>query len=297
MDRTIVSILTVLFLLLGFVNQAQGQQGNKSLENLLISAEKADMNQAKLNNITSRAESKGINGRQLYDILAPAVAMAEQDLPYETALDKALEGLSKGVSTERIASFLTELQGSTEKAAHIVQTWTDEQSSAGISNSAESFVSKGNHKDELVTQIARGIRNNVDDDTYTSVLSDISGDEELSKTSPAKVIAAISIIPELPGTAAEQAKIARSFIIQALKSGFTPPDLQQLPIALSQAQSHAQLPAASILSGASRQMAMGTPAAAILQNLFNGNIGGGPPGNTPPGLENKPDKGNKGTGN
>jgi len=103
MDRTIVAILTVLLLLLGFVSQAEGQQGNTSLENLLISAEKADMNQNKLNNITSRAEAKGISGRQLYDILAPAVAMAEQDLPYETALDKALEGLSKGVSTERIA--------------------------------------------------------------------------------------------------------------------------------------------------------------------------------------------------
>jgi len=148
-----------------------------------------------------------------------------------------------------------------------------------------------------VNQIARGIRDNVGDDTYTSVLSGISGEKGLSETPPANVIAAISIIPELPGTAAEQAKIARSFIIQALKSGFTPPDLQQLPIALSQAQSHAQLPAASILTGASRQMAMGTPAADILQNLFNGNIGGGPPGNTPPGLKNKPDKGNKGSSN
>jgi hypothetical protein len=54
---------------------------------------------------------------------------------------------------------------------------------------------------------------------------------------------------------------------------------------MNMAQRRSQLPAQAVAQGLSRQLQGGLPASQILQNLFNGEIGGGPPGNVPPGLD------------
>jgi hypothetical protein len=51
-----------------------------------------------------------------------------------------------------------------------------------------------------------------------------------------------------------------------------------------------------VIEGVSKQMSGGIPAKQILQNLFNGNVGGGPPGNVPKGLGNKQNRGNSNGG-
>ncbi len=70
-------------------------------------------------------------------------------------------------------------------------------------------------------------------------------------------------------------------------------------MALNMAQKRSQIPASNIIRGVGNQLQNGVPARDILNNLFDGKVGGGPPGNIPRGMEDNPGKGNRGknTGN
>ena len=131
---------------------------------------------------------------------------------------------------------------------------------------------------------SKSLMQNIPAETVHKILADIGSESVLSKVGPTDVVAAMGVLPDMP--APNNTKTSGAFVIRALKGGFKANDLQRLPTALKMAQHHSELPAASVLEGVASQMKHGVPARQIIQNLFNGKVGGGPPGNKPNGLGN-----------
>ncbi|NBC28308.1 MAG: hypothetical protein GVY08_15715 [Bacteroidetes bacterium] len=135
--------------------------------------------------------------------------------------------------------------------------------------------------------------------TIESLLDELGDPALLENTSLQVVPAAVGILPDMPASMQNEAGI-QTVISKAVRGGFSPADIQKLPGAMNAAERRSQLGAASILDGVSNQLGSGTPANQVLQNLFNGNITGGPPADIPGRPNNRPggrpDKG-QGQGN
>lgn len=283
----LTSILAAGLICLGLAGQIQAQQ--IPLDELIQRARNAGIEQSELEELQTRAERRGMSDQQLAALIEPAVNLAEENLPADHITQKALEGLSKGVPSSRIVSYIDRMNSSTRQAARIVDPWVEKtdirQITGGDGGSAPGVEMRNN----LIKASSRAITQNIPAESVGQILDDLNNESVLSRTTPSAVVAAISILPDLPG--AEQAQIARSFVVRALKGGFNSGELQKLPTALNMALQRSQLPAASILEGVSNQLQGGTPAAQILQNLSNGIVLGGPAGNIPKGLEKIPDQG------
>lgn len=259
-------------------------------------AEAAGMEQATLSELRNRAQSRGISNEQLSQILASALSLSEQNLPGQLAIDKALEGLSKGVLGERLVPAVDRVGQGMRQAAEIVDPWMERNQVQGLLKQSGQSISENRFRSEMIRAASKSFVQNVPSDNVQSIFSEIGSEEIISRSTPGDLITAVSILPDLP-TTANQPKASSSFIVRALKGGFDADKLQQLPSAVKMGQQRSQLPAASIIEGVAQQMDNGTPAKQVLQNLFNGNVGGGPPGNIPKGLDNRPDRGNNNRGN
>ncbi|MDX1619286.1 MAG: hypothetical protein R3224_10915, partial [Balneolaceae bacterium] len=281
-----ITLLAAGVICLGTVGLAAGQQA--PLNELLEQARDAGIEQSTLEELRSRAENRGMSQQELGTVIESAVSLAENNLPTEHLTQKALEGLSKGVPAPRIVSYIQQVRSSTGQAARIVDPWMDNDGVRRMVDRSGGSVSGPEMRNSMIKVSTMAIAQDIPAESIDRLLSDINDESVLSRTTAPSVVAAISILPDLPG--AEQAQTARTFVVRALKSGFNTADLQKLPTALNMAQQRSRLPAATILEGVAGQMRGGTPAAQILQNLFDGNIGGGPAGNVPKGLENVPDQ-------
>jgi hypothetical protein len=259
-------------------------------------AEQAGIEQSVLSELQTRVENGGIGGEELESIMTHALAMSEENLPAEMAIQKALEGFSKGIPGGRIISVVDKLHGSASQASKIVDPWMKKSQVRQMTARFEGSMSRDKFRTELTKATSKSFMQNLPADAVTEVLSQIGSESILSSAGPSDVVAAMGILPDLP-QAANNAESSGKFIVRALKEGFKADDLQKLPAAIKIAQERSQLPAASVVKGVSGQMQKNIPAKQILQNLFNGNVGGGPPGNIPKGLENKPDRGQKGSDN
>lgn len=275
---------------LGFAGQLYAQQA--TLAETLQSARNAGIGQSQLEELQSRAERRGMSEQQLASVVESAVSLAEEDLPADHIIQKALEGLSKGVSGPRIGAYISRMESSTRQAAGVVDSWIENRGVQQMISRSGGPASGLEMRNNLVKASGRAITQNISAESVDQILAAVSDESVLSRTTPSDIVAAIGILPDLPG--AEQAQIARSFVVRALKGGFNSGELQKLPTALNMAQQRSQIPAAGILEGVSNQLQGGIPAAQILQNLFDGNIGGGPPGNIPKGLESNPGQGRGG---
>lgn len=259
-------------------------------------AEAAGIDQATLSELQNRAQSRRINNEQLSQILESALSLSEQNLPGQLAIDKALEGLSKGVPGEKLVPAVDRVGQGMRQAAEVVDPWMDrDEVRAHLKRQGQSM-SESSFRNEMIRATSKSFVQNVPADNVQSIFNEISSENILSQHTSGDLITAVGILPDLP-TTVNQPKVSASFIIRALKGGFDADKLQQLPSAMKMGQQRSQLPAASIIEGVAKQMENGTPAKQVLQNLFNGNIGGGPPGNIPKGLDNRPDRGNNNRGN
>lgn len=279
---------------LGPLDKVHAQDTDLSV--LVERAEAMGMEQTTLSELQSRAQSRGISNEQLGQILESALSLSEQNLPGQLAIDKALEGLSKGVPGERLVPAVDRVGQGVRQAAEVVDPWMDRSEVQGLLKQSGQSMSENRFRNEMIRAASKSFVQNVPSDNVQSIFSEIGSEEIISRSTSGDLIAAVSILPDLP-TTANQPKVSASFIVRALKGGFDADKLQQLPSAMQMGQQRSQLPAASIIEGVAQQMDNGTPAKQVLQNLFNGNIGGGPPGNIPKGLENRPDRGNNNRGN
>lgn len=287
--KTIAVLLVVALTCLGAADQAVAQEG---LPDILDRARNAGIEQSMLEELQAKAKKRGLGTQEVANLIKPAVSLAEKDLPADHLIQKSLEGLSKGVPSSRIHSFISRLQSSTQQAATIVDPWMKSSKVQQMISQQGGAASGSAIRNNMIKASSRAITQDIPAESIRQVLSDINNQSVLSKTSPSNIVSAINILPDLG--VKDQPKLASSFVVRALKGGFNADELQKLPAALSMAQQRSQLPAASIMKGVSKQLTGGVPASEVLQNLFKGNIGGGPPGNVPKGLQGNP---GKGTGN
>lgn len=299
MGKTNLNHITRLFLIMAcwgclLIEPLSAQP--QTLNELMSQARQLGIEQSSLEELRGRAQGRGIGDQELSSFINTAVILAGKQLPSDHIIQKALEGLSKGVPADRIVQVLNTIQQATEQSAEVVEPWIN---SPGVQQMVDRFGNQTVHefRNELIKSSAKAVAQNVPAGVIGEVLSDISDEAVISETNPQNIVSAIGVMPDLPITASEPA-VSRSFIVRALKGGFGAADFQKLPMALNVAQMRSQIPASGVLQGVANQLQGGIPAAQILQNLFEGNVGGGPPGNVPKGLGNSNNRGNsQGQGN
>jgi len=277
-----VAFLAVLLMMFSFapVSALQAQ----TLGNLIEQARAAGIEQSRIVDLQNRAEARGIGEEDLMNIIRPAIAMAEQNLPHEMIFDKAFEGISKRVSVQQMQPVLNSIAESSARAAQIVDIWVERPEVGQMLNRAGERMDRGTFRNEMIKASSKGLMQNFDRNVMEETLESVAQSSAMERARPSGIITAISILSDLPTAAQEPAESAR-IVLRALEGGFDASDLQKLPGAMNMAQRRSQLPAQAVAEGLARQLQGGLPASQILQNLFNGEVGGGPPGNVPPGLD------------
>lgn len=265
------------------------------LDAVLKKAQESGIDESALQELQQRAGSRGATDEQIAAMIQPAIDMAGQNLPAELALEKAMEGLSKGVPVPKIAPVLQQLNLSAAEAASIVDPWLERPDVKEMVAKTPNGISNEEFRNELTKATSKALNQNVNQETATEIFNEMGDESVLGKASSSDIIAAVGILPDM-AQGIDQSRSGQ-FIIRALKGGFKANELQNLPSAMNMALQRSELPAASVIEGVSQQLDGGVPAKQILQNLFNGEIGGGPPGNVPKGLDNRGNQGNNGNGN
>lgn len=256
---------------------------NGSLAELIENARSVGIEQSKISNLQARAEARGISDQDLMSIIRPAISMAEMNLPHEMIFEKAFEGMSKNVPIERMLPVFSSIMESSDRAAGYVDEWVVRPEVGRMLERSGERMDQNRFRNEMVKAGAKTLSHNFDGEALRETLNSVAEDRIMDKVRPSSVLAAVNIMSDLPSAAQEPTQTAR-IVLNALEGGFEASDLQKLPGAMSMAQRRSQLPAQAVAEGFSQQLRGGLPASQILQNLFNGQVGGGPPGNTPPGL-------------
>lgn len=285
--KFILSFMVALCLVVAAFTDASSQE--RGLTDLISQARSAGIEQADISRLQKRAAERGISDEQLVRILQPAVEMAEQNLPADIVFQKAFEGIAKGIPASRMIPVLDGLKGHSAQAASVIDPWMQREE-------VKSFIAKEGKRTETGFRnemIRAGVKSVTPENQTRGIeqlLSAIDNSSVLDKTTPASLLAAVNIMPDLPESA-RRGEVMSSLISKALGNGFNAEEMQKLPVAMNAAQRRSQLPAATVMEGVASQLKGGIPAEQILQNLFNGNVSAGPPGNIPRGLENRPERG------
>ncbi|MCH2449565.1 MAG: hypothetical protein MK198_05405 [Gracilimonas sp.] len=264
-----------------------------SLSVLTQKATELGLDASYISKLQERAEANGISNDQLSEILKPAVALAEENLPFDMILQKTSEGMAKGVPIDVLLNVLEGLKVSTQNAAPIVNNWIQKPGVQNMANrsgpeSAQEF------RNNMLKVTARALNQGFSENVLNGFLDELDNQDLLSNISRNEVVTSLTILPDLP-TSAENQQLTTELVIRSLKGGFDSTDLQKLPSAMKIAQNKGQIPAGNVLNGILDRIQSGSPASEILQGLFNGKIGGGPPS----GLPGRPDNtrgGNNGGG-
>lgn len=233
--------------------------------------------------IRARADRSGVDREAAARLLAPAVAAAEAGLPSRLLLQKALEGLSKGVPPERIAGVLSDLRTSLGRAGELVDPWLDGPGvrealtprAGGASDAARA---------RLVESVGLALRGGASEAAVGELLGRIPGRLKAGQVSALRLGVGAEVLPELP-VAERNPRMASELVLEALNAGFGAAELRELPAALEAAARRGRLPAETVARGAMVQMLDELPAATVLQNLFQGDFPGNAPFDLPPGLE------------
>lgn len=252
--------------------------------------------------VATRAETAGLSPQQTTELLRPAVALAERDLPTRPLLNKTLEGLAKRVPPARMSPVLQRFQTHTEQAGQLVSGWLergDVQRLLGSSGKEPAA------RTQLITNVTEAQQQDLPLGAVEQFLGGLPENMPQQSVPLSQVATAISVMPDVPGGTRNLA-VTRQLLTAALNAGYDAESLRQLPAALERAQRGTQRPATAIARGVTQAIAKGTPAASVLRSLFQGGMpGGGPPSGagegppgTPPGQGKPPGQGGKppGTG-
>jgi len=278
--KSLKGLLLILFISVSpFI--AIAQEG--SLSELIEQARAVGIEQEKLNDLQTRAQTNGISNADLMAIIKPAVSMAEQNLPYGMIFDKAFEGISKRVASVQMQPVLNSIAESSAEAAQIVDPWMIRPEIDRMLARSGTGLDRGAFRNDMIKAGSKGLINNFDRDVLESTFELVAVSSAMAHASPSGIFTAINILSDLPTAAKEPTQSAR-MVLNALEGGFNASELQKLPGVMSMAERKSQLPAQAVAIGFTQLLQEGLPASQILNNLFNGDIGGGPPGNIIPGL-------------
>ena len=283
-----IALLAVILCLAPFALVAQ-----QTVSDLMERGVAAGLDQSQLERVMDRANERGIEEGDLQRLMEPAISLAERDLPSDYVIQKLMEGFSKGVPPGRMMPLMENIQENTPRAVSIANNWTDKPEVASFMERAGERGPQ--FKQELISANLKSLTQQVEPAELEGVLESIGQESVLEKTSPRAIIAAVGILPDLPASA-RQGNAARGLLARAAEAGFSASDFQKLPGAMNAAERRSELPAASVVEGVAAQLGSGIPASEVLQNLFNGNVNAGPPGNRPGRPNNGPGRG-QGSGN
>ncbi|MEX2477576.1 MAG: hypothetical protein WD357_04005 [Gracilimonas sp.] len=261
---------------------ASAQQSELSM--LMQKADQLGIDKSYITRLQERAQENGISEQQLADILTPAVALAENDLPFDMILEKTSEGFAKRVPEQALINVLRGLQEATQKAVPLIDPWMKRASVQEMISRNQASDSEQGFRNDLLKNTGRALNQGVSEESVLSFIEELGSDEIMSNINSRDIVASMRIYPDLP-TTADNSALSQQLVVRSLKGGFKSSDLEKLPSAMRMAQARGQLPAGNIVNGILEQLQVGSPAGDILQNLFDGNIGGGPPS----GLPGRPD--------
>ena len=288
----------VLLLLAGTAPRAAVGQ-NADVQSLLDRAEAAGADAEQMRLVAKRARRAGLSAEATASLLRPAVALAEQELPSGPLLSKTLEGLAKQVPPARMQPVLEQYRTHTEQAGQLVTQWTQQaevQQFLGASDELPQEASTKRHA-PLVTAAAEAQQQDLPVQNLKTFLDGLPANVKRRPVPIDQVAAAVNVLPDLPRNGASP-ETARRLLTSALNAGYSPESLRQLPSALQSAHRKSQRPVDVLAHGAAQAISKNTPAAIVLQRLFQGGVPGGPPagvGNAPqgsgPGSGKPPDTG------
>lgn len=268
-------------LLLGPVVGAGAQPA--AVDQLVAEGAQAGVNRALMEQVVRRAEQAGYTADQTAQLLRPAVGLAQERLPADGVLQKALEGLAKRVPPPRIQPVLQRIQTSTQQAGTLVSMWVQRSDvQAMMGNGGASPLDEA-ARGQLVRSVAQARMQNVPPDVAQQLLEALPARTQRRPIPPSDVAAAMQVLPELMGNGASP-QTTIELLTSAVDAGYGPTNVRQLPTAVQAARQQSQRPMDVLVRNASRAIAQGTPAADVLSRLFDGGFPGGPPGDVgPPG--------------
>lgn len=292
---------TALALLLFATAVPRGAIGQDAdVQALLNRGRAAGADAEQLRMVTQRARQAGLSPEATASLLRPTVALAEQGLPTSPLLSKTLEGLAKRVPPPRMQQVLQQHRTYTEQAGQLVTQWTQRSEVHQLLGESRGRPGDGSTKppESLVIAVAEAQQQGLSAKDIEAFLGGLPANVERRPLSLGQVATAVNVLPDLPGEGLSS-KTARRLLTSALDAGYSPESLRQLPSALQSAHRKSNRPVDVLANGAAQAIAQGSPAAKVLQSLFQGGVpGGGPPagvGNAPqgsgPGSGKPPDTG------
>ncbi len=289
-----LAVLLVTVLSASLFTPALAQQEFAEYRNVMEQGTAAGIDAERLESLIVRAQERGVTPDQLEGMIIPAVTLAENDLPYLPVLQKALEGMAKRVPAGSIRMVTQSIAGGITRSAEIVDPWMARSDVsamvAAVSRDREPGASAREFRRAFIEHASYAVQQNTEEQTVRDFMDQAVTPGVVERNAISSVLSALRALPEMPTTQDDPGTSIR-LLVKALDSGFTPGEIQQLPDAFRSAQFHSELPADRVARGLDHQMGENIPAAHILENLFQGNVGGGPPGFTPPGLDRGDDRG------
>jgi len=303
------AVLFGVALLSGTSHMSLGQDGGVDV--LLERATTAGANADQMQTVARRARQAGLSREAAASLLRPAVGLAEEDLPAEPVLTKALEGLAKQLPPDRIEPVLLQQSNRTEQAGQVVSRWRQQpevkrllgspedppgnEQKPNVENRADAQEKSGTRRmgpEGLITAAADALQQDVrarDLEAFLNGLPEKAG----PSVSAGQLTAAIGVLPDLlaAGTSLET---AGELLTSAIGAGYGPESLSKMPEALQTARRASDRPVDVLAKGTARAAVQCTPAATVLERLFQGGVSGAgpPPGlnvsGTTPGLGNLP---------
>jgi hypothetical protein len=240
------AFLAVLLLMFSFapVSALHAQ----TLGDLIEQARSAGIEQSRIVDLQNRAEARGIGEEELMNIIRPAIAMAEQNLPHDMIFDKAFEGISKRVPVQQMQPVLNSIAENSALAAQFVDVWVEKPEVNQMLNRAGERMDRGTFRNEMIKASSKGLMQNFDRNVMEETLESVAQSSAMERARPSGIITAISILGDLPTAAQEPAESAQ-IVLRALEGGFDASDLQKLPGAMNMAQRRSQLPAQAVAEG------------------------------------------------
>jgi hypothetical protein len=251
--------------------------------------------------VSDRVAAHGLPPDQGAELLAPAVRLAEQDLPGELVLHKALEGLAKNVPPARIHSVLGQIEVNSEQSGRFVEAWMNRpevQEALGGEDGRGNEASERATKRQLTESMVQARMNEVSHAVLEKLLTELPARTSRRPISPGAVATILRVLPDLPADVRHN-NSASALLTAALDAGYAAEAVRQLPSAMRTAIGQTRRPADALAHAATRQISRGAPAADVLGSLFRGHVPGGPPGarggeppvNDPPGQGKSPEVG------
>lgn len=266
-NRPLSSILGGMLVLLLVALAAPGRVAAQPqpVQSVIEQGRAAGADAALMQTVATRAEEAGLDAATTADLLRPAAALAEADLPATPLLTKTLEGLAKQVPVARLQPVQQQIQQHTEQAGALAANWMERAEGAASRGDAN-----GAGRAALITSITEAQQQDVPIENVRQFLDQVSDGVTGRSVSVRAIAVAVSVMPDLPGMTGDRPTASTRLLIAALDSGFDAASMRRLPEALEQARRQSQRPPAAIARSTAQAIAQGTPATAVLQGLFQG---------------------------